>query len=192
LVHERVEALRIVDRDLAELLAVEHDLRLLQAVDELRVAHAAHASRRVDAHDPQAPVHALLRVAVALREGPGSKERLAHRAPQGRASAAKTLSLLEVAVLLLAARRAQGDAHHGVWQAWPSQAASPRLDARGRERKRGAPRPGGESGRPGRSPLRAAPARGPRAIPRPLHPARGSISSATAAPKTEAAMRTAS
>src|SRR5215211_3639764 len=53
------ERLRIVDGDVREHLAVDLHACLVQAVDELRVAHALAPRRRVDADDPKAPEVAL-------------------------------------------------------------------------------------------------------------------------------------
>src|SRR5688572_7579226 len=78
----RVEGGRIVDRQLGELLAIQTDAGLLQAVDELRVAESPHARRGVDADDPQPPELPLLLPAVASAVRPGAVERLDDRAPQ--------------------------------------------------------------------------------------------------------------
>src|SRR4051812_36486397 len=61
------ERRRLVDRELAELLAVEADVRLLQAGDQAVVGHAEGARRDVDARDPHLAVLALL--ALAADEG---------------------------------------------------------------------------------------------------------------------------
>src|SRR5947209_15424797 len=63
--HHLVECRRVVDRDLGERLAIQSDVRLLQAVDELAVAHAAHSAGGVDAHDPQLAELALADPAIA-------------------------------------------------------------------------------------------------------------------------------
>src|SRR5262249_9550706 len=105
--------LRIVDRELGELLAVQRHAGFLQSVDEGRVAHAAHPRRGVDADHPQPAELPLLRAAVARREGPGAQERLAHGAPQLRAAAAEALGLLEIARFLVLARCRDRDARHG-------------------------------------------------------------------------------
>src|SRR5919198_2836917 len=58
--------LRIVDRDIGEHLAVDLHAGLVQAVDQLRVAHALATRGRVDADDPQAPEVALSAAPVAI------------------------------------------------------------------------------------------------------------------------------
>src|SRR5438132_1559702 len=50
---DRGKRLRVDDRDVREHLAVQRDLRLLQAGDEARVGDAVQARSRVDTGDPQ-------------------------------------------------------------------------------------------------------------------------------------------
>src|SRR5215208_7909678 len=59
-------------RDVGEHLAVDLDAGLVEAVDELRVAHALAPRRRVDADDPKAPEVALsvAPIAVGVLTGP--------------------------------------------------------------------------------------------------------------------------
>src|SRR4029078_8440783 len=60
------EDVRIADGQVGEDLAIERDLGLAQAGDELVVREALAPSGRVDAHDPEAPKGALLVLAVAV------------------------------------------------------------------------------------------------------------------------------
>src|SRR3954465_15257207 len=66
LLGDRLERGRLVDCELGEDLAVELDVRLLAAVDELVVGEALLPRGRVDARDPEAAEDALLVLAVAV------------------------------------------------------------------------------------------------------------------------------
>src|SRR6202007_1412242 len=56
LLHESGEALRVVDGDVSENLAIQLDTRFFEAVDELRVADVVQLGGGVDAHDPERAV----------------------------------------------------------------------------------------------------------------------------------------
>src|SRR5262245_35408223 len=60
---------RVADGEVGQDLAIEIDLGLLEALDELAVAQALGADGRVDADDPQAAELALPLLAVARRVG---------------------------------------------------------------------------------------------------------------------------
>src|SRR5262245_14672879 len=109
-----VEGRRVVDSELGELLPVQLDAALLQAIDEGRVGRAARPHRGADARDPERAILALLRAPVARAVGPGAHDRLVHRAPQARAAAPEPLGALEVALLLATAGSPEGDAYHGL------------------------------------------------------------------------------
>src|SRR3954451_10874207 len=64
---ELTERRRLAHREVGKHLAVEVDVGRLQAGDESRVRDAVLATRRVDAHDPQATELAFARPAVAVR-----------------------------------------------------------------------------------------------------------------------------
>ena len=78
---ERLEALGIVDRDLAQHLAVQRDARLGETGDELGVADPLGARRRVDAGDPELAEVALLELAVDRRKAHGAIDGL-RRGPE--------------------------------------------------------------------------------------------------------------
>src|SRR5690606_11190650 len=69
-----LEPLRVVGREVGEHATVELDAGLLQPADKRAVAEAVHASRRVDARDPELAERALLHLAIAVRV----RERLLH------------------------------------------------------------------------------------------------------------------
>ncbi len=64
LFNNRIESRRVGNRNLAEHLAIQLDLRLLAAVDELTVADIALAAGGADANNPQPPVVPLLELAT--------------------------------------------------------------------------------------------------------------------------------
>src|SRR4026208_82487 len=66
LLRDHAERGRIAHRELREHLAVERDLGLVQAGDQLAVRKPLLARRRVDANDPQLAERALLVLAVAV------------------------------------------------------------------------------------------------------------------------------
>src|SRR3954454_23628955 len=67
--HESAKAIGVVDRDVGEHLAVHVDLGLLEAVDQLRVAHALLSGGGVDPGDPQPPEVPLAIAPVTVRIG---------------------------------------------------------------------------------------------------------------------------
>src|ERR1700761_8371632 len=68
LADEGGEAGGVVHCDVGENLAVEVDIRLLEAVDELRVADAVDLGGGIDTHDPERAVLTLLLLAAAVGE----------------------------------------------------------------------------------------------------------------------------
>src|SRR5262249_21123619 len=76
------EQLRVVDRQLGELLAVQADARLLHAVDERRVAQAERSHRGGEARDPERAEAALLLLAAGEGERVGADDRLVGHAEQ--------------------------------------------------------------------------------------------------------------
>src|SRR3954465_11241403 len=67
--HKSAKAIGVVDGDGGEHLAVHVDLGLLQAVDQLRVAHALLPGGGVDPGDPEPPEVPLAGAPVAVRVG---------------------------------------------------------------------------------------------------------------------------
>src|SRR5581483_7834494 len=63
---ERLQASRIVHRQVGEDLAIDHDAGLLDAADELRIGQPLFARTGVDALDPQTAEVALLGAAIAI------------------------------------------------------------------------------------------------------------------------------
>ena len=66
LLAQRRKPSRIVDRQIGEDLAVQFDVGLLQAVDELAVAEAVQLGGSADAHNPDGAELALLLLAAAV------------------------------------------------------------------------------------------------------------------------------
>jgi cysteine synthase A len=66
LVDQRLEGVRLVDREIRQDLAVDFDAGLVQTVDEAAVGQAVLAGGRVDALDPERTEVALLGLAVAV------------------------------------------------------------------------------------------------------------------------------
>src|SRR5579863_4482095 len=64
--HDRLKRLRLARRQVGEHLAVELDIRALQAVDELRIGQAAFARAGIDALNPERAEIALLDATVAI------------------------------------------------------------------------------------------------------------------------------
>ena len=71
--HELGESRSVVDSDVGQHLAVQVDVRLLQAADELGVGHAVHAGSRVDTGDPQGTEVALTQLTadIGVTQGAG-------------------------------------------------------------------------------------------------------------------------
>src|SRR6185369_16027826 len=108
---DRGKRLRIGDGDVGQYLAVQRDVRLLQAVDQARVRDAVHPRGRVDAGDPE-----RAEVAAAHAPAPG---RLHHRALDGLdrplvgavAPAAEALGELQDAISTPTSLESTLDAH---------------------------------------------------------------------------------
>src|SRR6202008_1788949 len=67
LLGDRLERRRLVDREIRQHLAVDHDARLGEAVDKSAVGQAERAHRGVQPLDPECTEGALLALAVAER-----------------------------------------------------------------------------------------------------------------------------
>src|ERR1043165_608109 len=74
--HQLIEDLRVVDRDLAEHLAVQQVTGHFQPVDEQAVARAAHPARGRDTRDPQGSHVALAVAPIAIGIRPRADERV--------------------------------------------------------------------------------------------------------------------
>src|SRR4029077_2203105 len=93
--HESAEGVAGGDRDLGEHLAVDLDPGLVEAVDQLRVAHALEPRGGVDAGDPEAPELALAVAAVAVCVHPRALHLLFGEAVGGMLAAVVALRFLE-------------------------------------------------------------------------------------------------
>ena len=100
-----LEARRILDRDLAEHLAVQRHARLDEAGDELAVAQALGAGRRVDAGDPEVAEITLLQLAVDGRQALGAIDGLRRGAEEFRTGAPETLGKGQAAAAAFAGSR---------------------------------------------------------------------------------------
>src|SRR5262249_11814050 len=76
LLGDRLERRRLVDREIRQHLAVDHDARLRQSVDKSAVGEAEWTHRGVQPLDPERAESALLALAVAERILPGLLDRL--------------------------------------------------------------------------------------------------------------------
>src|SRR5690606_9601532 len=94
-VHDGLEAARVAQREIREDLAVEADVRRLEAVHQLAVAQAEIARRRVDADDPQLAEVALLLAAVPPRVAPAVAHLLDRVAVDAAARRVVALGVLE-------------------------------------------------------------------------------------------------
>src|SRR6188768_3323055 len=88
---DAAESSGVVDGEIGQHLAVNVDLRLLEAGHELAVAHAELARRRVDTGDPELAENALAGAAVAVGVLPGLHHRLLGDAEDILAAAAIAL-----------------------------------------------------------------------------------------------------
>src|SRR4051794_3019547 len=95
-------------------LAVDLDIGLLQAGDELAVRQAVLAGRCIDPDDPQLAHLALALLAIAGRIGKGVKERLTRRLDEARLGALPTLGVLVEALVTPVGRDAPFDSCHDV------------------------------------------------------------------------------
>src|SRR5262249_35828443 len=101
------------DREIAQHLAVEADLRLLQAVHQARVRRAVRARGGVDARDPQAAEVALLALAVRVRVNPRLANDFLCVREEARAGAVEAGRVLENAVTAAAGFESSFGAGHG-------------------------------------------------------------------------------
>src|SRR5678816_2818093 len=114
LLDDGAERGRIVDGHVGKDLAVDVDLRLLQAGHELAVGHAEAAGRGVDARDPELAEVALLGAAVAIGVLPGAHDRFLGNAKDVLAAAAKALGENEDLLVAGTCSDAAFDARHGI------------------------------------------------------------------------------
>src|SRR5688572_1440368 len=103
----------VLHREVGEHLAVDLDVRPLEAGHERAVAHSQLAHRGVDARDPQRAHGALLRPAVAVGVLPRLHHRLLGYAIDVAAAAAETLRLGEHLLVARARRDSTLDSWHG-------------------------------------------------------------------------------
>src|SRR5574344_376988 len=108
---EVLEAGGIVDRDLAEHLAVEGHARLDEAGDELRVADAFGAGRRVDTGDPELTEVALLQLAVLGRKAHRAIDGLRRDAEQLGTGSVEAFCQLKAAAAAFAGSGSMGNTH---------------------------------------------------------------------------------
>src|SRR5690242_16434642 len=109
---DATERRAIADGEIGEDLAVDLDVRPLQAADQLTVGHAVLAGGGVDADDPQLAHLALALLAITRRVGERVEERFAGRLDQLRSGAAATLGGLEQALVPLVGGDAPLDSCH--------------------------------------------------------------------------------
>src|SRR5678816_4798834 len=114
LLDDGAERGRIVDGHVGKDLAVDVDLRLLQAGHELAVGHAEAAGRGVDARDPELAEDALLGAAVAIGVLPGAHDRFLGDTKDVLAAAAEALGENEDLLVAGTGGDAAFDARHGV------------------------------------------------------------------------------
>src|SRR5262249_29335741 len=93
------ERLRIGGGEIRQVLAVDLDARLVEAVHQLAVGERVLAGSGVDARDPQAAELALALLAVAVRVDPGALDGLAGHPEQPAARSVVALGLLQDAVV---------------------------------------------------------------------------------------------
>src|SRR5205085_10968301 len=100
-------------REVGEHLAIDVDLRLLQAGHEGRIGHAHLARRGVDARDPQRAEGAFSLAAIAVGVLPRLHHRLLGYAIDVLPAAAESLGLLEDLLVAGARRDSTLDSWHG-------------------------------------------------------------------------------
>src|SRR5436853_6787368 len=100
-------------REIGKDLAVDVDVRPLQAGHEHAIGHAQLAHRSVNARDPQRAERALLLATVAVGVLPGLHHRLLGDAVDVLAAAAESLRLLEDLLVARARRYSTLDSGHG-------------------------------------------------------------------------------
>src|SRR5690606_35082657 len=118
-----------------QVLAVDLDAGLVQAVDQLAVGEPVLARGGVDARDPQAAEIALALLAVAIGVDPGALDRLASDLEQTVARAGVALRLLQDPVVPAPLRDASLHSRHG------AVLPSPRLSRAAAARAASGPRP---------------------------------------------------
>src|SRR5690606_34307646 len=106
------EGARVTHREIREDLAVERDVRLLQAGDEARVRQAERTGRGVDARDPEAAEVPLLQAAADVAVLPGVADDLDRLAEAVLAVAEEAFGLLDDAVVTAAGLEATFCAGH--------------------------------------------------------------------------------
>src|SRR5262249_45057813 len=95
----------VADRELGEHLAIEQHAGLLEGRHEARIGQPRLAAGRVDAHDPECALRALLLLAMPVREGARAENGLGRRAVQLAPATHVALRLFEDLVAPLARLR---------------------------------------------------------------------------------------
>ena len=67
LLHQTVKGNLVTNREIAEDLAVEHDVRGCEAFNESAVGHAGSAASGIESHDPKTAIIGLLLLAIDIR-----------------------------------------------------------------------------------------------------------------------------
>ena len=108
------ERLRIRRGEIGQVLAVDLDAGLVEAVDQLAVRDLVLPRGRVDARDPQAAEFALALLAVAVGVLPGALDGLARAAHELATRAPVALGLVENLLVPASLRDAALDTGHGI------------------------------------------------------------------------------
>ena len=101
----------MIHRQVGQNLAVEVDVRLLQAADELGVGHAVHAGSRVDTGDPKLTEVTLFKLAVLGRKAHCAIDGLGCDTEKFAAAATETFRQLKAATATFTGRRSIGNTH---------------------------------------------------------------------------------
>src|SRR5580704_15376228 len=110
---DRLEGRRLVDREIRQHLAVDHDARLGEAVDKSAVGQAERTHRGVQPLDPERAERALLALAVAEGILPGLLDGLLGGPDGVLAAAVETLGGLVDFLVLGVRGHTAFDASHG-------------------------------------------------------------------------------
>src|SRR5262249_36984132 len=123
LLRDLIERGLIEDGEVAQDLAIETDVALLQRVHEARVGRARLARGRVDAGDPEAAEGALAALAVGVGVDPRLANDFLRVGEEARASAVEALRVLEHAVATAASLESSFCAGHCVLSSFSRKAA---------------------------------------------------------------------
>jgi hypothetical protein len=108
---DRVKASWIANRNLRQRLAIEFNVRFVQAVDELTVPHPPHSAGRIDSSDPQSAKLSFLDAAIAERKYACSNESLFHGAKHVSPTTAIAFGSFEEPAFGFGASRTFGSTH---------------------------------------------------------------------------------